>query len=306
MFFLLVLISILMIFTFQEPPRYIHEDDELDVLLNSEDPTESLLMDDNASYIAGGNWKTVYWSLFWGESLWVHFVISFVSNFIVAELESALPVLTHTAYGWDTIANACMYSVIGIVTAIALILTGIYSKYISDRRFITWGTVLYGVALIMGCLVLKGETPPQFPFFSCCLLLIIAAPLTDSPNVAFYSKRLSEKKQALPYLSLFLGFLDASNGISRTIAPLYSGWVLQDQSDHFKVYIGPTVIWGLSAVVLAAKYKRFESDTNDPRTRFASVVSMDHSSGPFAQSPITVAMPNVIMHTPMSPIEIPS
>jgi len=69
MFFIVLIIVGIMACTFKEPERISDEDE---FLLNPENTVES--------------WKTIYLRLFWGKCLWVHFAISFVSNFILAEL----------------------------------------------------------------------------------------------------------------------------------------------------------------------------------------------------------------------------
>ncbi len=315
MFVLLGVIWAIMSVTFIEPARGIEAEDDIDALLaghgveggGEQQYGASLLHQQERQGDDGleDSWWRVWAHMFWRDSLWMFFIISFVSNFLLSELETALPDLTTKSYGWDTVNNSLMYAIIGIVTASSLILTGVYSSVFSDRQFVASGQVVYGVALITACLLLGNQKPAMPAFVIVTLFLIVAAPLTDSPNMAAYSKRLSANKKALPYMSLFLGFIDMFNGVSRTVAPLYAGWALADESQRIRVYVGPTVMWAVSALSFLLGFRAFKSD-DKPRRRFSVVQAIDGSAaGPLMQSPMLVATPTVSLHSALTELLTP-
>ena len=334
MFVLLGVIWAIMSVTFIEPARGVEAEDDIDALLaghgahgahggggggggeqqhdasqlllrqeqEEEQGQEPQVQDDEG---AEDPWWRVWSHMFWRDSLWMFFIISFVSNFLLSELETALPELTTKSYGWDTVNNSLMYAIIGIVTASSLILTGVYSSVFSDRQFVAAGQVVYGVALVTACLLLGNPKPAMPAFVFVTLFLIVAAPLTDSPNMAAYSKRLSANRKALPYMSLFLGFIDMFNGVSRTVAPLYAGWALVDESQRIRVYIGPAVMWVVSAFCFLLGFRAFKSD-DKPRRRFSSIQATDGSAmGPLMQSPMLVATPNISTHSALTELLMP-
>jgi MFS family permease len=330
MFVLLGVIWAIMSVTFIEPARGVEAEDDIDALLaghgahgggeqqhdasqqqqqllqqqqqQQQQQQERQLQDDEG---AEDPWWRIWSHMFWRDSLWMFFIISFVSNFLLSELETALPELTTKSYGWDTVNNSLMYAIIGIVTASSLILTGVYSSVFSDRQFVAAGQVVYGVALVTACLLLGNPKPAMPAFVFVTLFLIVAAPLTDSPNMAAYSKRLSANKKALPYMSLFLGFIDMFNGVSRTVAPLYAGWALVDESQRIRVYIGPAVMWVVSALSFLLGFRAFKRD-DKPRRRFSSIHAIDGPAmGTLMQSPMLVATPTVSLHSALTELLTP-
>jgi len=187
-----------------------------------------------------------------------------------------------------------MYAVIGLVTAFALVGTARYSHKFSDRGFIRAGTVLYGAALTVACITFRDPKPSLATFSLVTVLLVIAAPMTDSPNMSCYSKRVQEERRAIPYMGLFIGFLQASNGVSRTVAPLYAGYALafKDRT-YLPVFVGPYIMWAFSALVVLFKYKSFiHRDSIHPVNSLYSVMrspSLIMSSPMIAATPVFVS-----------------
>uniref|UniRef100_A0A7S2W7R3 Major facilitator superfamily (MFS) profile domain-containing protein n=1 Tax=Mucochytrium quahogii TaxID=96639 RepID=A0A7S2W7R3_9STRA len=293
MFLVLVVVLILMGCFFQEPAKIQGNQVERRESFAEMEQASLILADDGLDQpliTSSESWQKMFLRLLIKESLWVHFVISFVSNFILAELETAMPKLTNVDFGWSTLENSAMYAVIGVLTAITLVSTGILSKHHSDRTFILVGTVLYGIALLIACLTMR-KNPSLTVFIIVCSLLVVASPITDSPNLAFYSKRLQSHPDAIPYLGLFIGFIQASNAVSRTIAPLYAGWALGDTSDQLKIYLGPAIIWGFSAVVLLFKYRTLKEVVSSVPDRWGTL----RRQSSVLQSPmLTISAPGAV------------
>jgi len=276
----LVVMCFMMTATFREPKRAYGLLENNENFLITRRETE-----DSTSLLSTGEiegWSPVYRRIFFRDKLWVHYVLSFVSNFILAELETALPVLTFDSYGWGTVENALLYAVVGIITAFTLIFTGVFSHRISDREFVSAGTVIYGVALIFCCLTLSVRRPSYVAFCFCLVCLIIASPLVDSPNVAFYSKRISENGESARFLGLFLSFLDGFTGISRILGPLYAGFALASP-DRLVVYLGPTILWAFMALVYVSNFNEFKETE---KIRMARSVRRFTSSPAIIQSPL--------------------
>jgi len=191
--------------------------------------------------------------------LWIHFVVSFCSNFVLCELEVGLPALTGPEFGWDTLDNSFMYAVIGILVALTMVMVMLLSQYVSDRAFIGFGLLGNVVALVVACFSLRDPQPSFTMFIVVCLILIASCPMTGAPNMGLYTKRLQEDEDANAQLGLYIGFLQAVNGLSRTVAPLYAGYALTDMSDHLAVYSGPLVVALISSLVFWAYYGRFKT-----------------------------------------------
>ena len=101
MVFLLVVLGVMLSAFFIEPTRVRVEShnayEEINMVVQVD-----LDQIDDSSFISeqNENWKTIFSRLFFKNGLWIHFVLAFVSSFILAELETALPQLTTAIYGW--------------------------------------------------------------------------------------------------------------------------------------------------------------------------------------------------------------
>lgn len=284
MVLIISVILCIMVMSFEEPPKFSADSN---VAEGEEEEGDEEEEEEEEAQPRGC--ASVYCEIFFAKSLILHFVISFTSNFILAELETALPELTFRSYGWGTVQNSLLYGGVGLVTATSLIATATTSHFVSDRSFIAAGSVIYGVGLLVACLTLAQDEPPLPFFIGCLLMLIVAAPLTGSPNAALYSKRLSESKHAARYMSVFLSILDANRGVARTLGPLFAGFALS-QDSHLVIYVGPAIVWALSAVVLVLGYPALKDGHRARDSSASSVVLADVS---VLQSPMMITTPTI-------------
>jgi MFS family permease len=191
--------------------------------------------------------------------LWVHFVVSFASNFVLCELEVALPALTAVAFGWDSMSNSVMYAVLGVAVALSLFGVVWLAARFSDRTLIGAGLVGDALTLVLACVALSDKKPPFVLFVLVIVLLIGSCPLCGSPNMGLYTKRLSEDECATRHNGLFIGLLQTVNGLSRTVAPIYAGVALDDTATSLFVYLGPLVVVCLAIAVFFAAWDSFRT-----------------------------------------------
>ena len=191
--------------------------------------------------------------------LWVHFVVSFASNFVLCELEVALPALTSVAFGWDSMSNSVMYAILGVAVALSLFGVVWLASRFSDRSLIGAGLVGDALTLVLACFALSDKKPPLVLFVLVIVLLIGSCPLCGSPNMGLYTKRLSEDECATRHNGLFIGLLQTVNGLSRTMAPIYAGVALNDDATNLFVYLGPLVVVCLAIAVFFATWDSFRT-----------------------------------------------
>ncbi|GBG30395.1 SPX domain-containing membrane protein At4g11810 [Hondaea fermentalgiana] len=187
------------------------------------------------------------------HNLWMHFVISFCGNFVINELDTALPALTEHDFGWDAIANSYVYAGLGLAVALSLIVVIATSRFVSDRSLIGTGLSFMLTGVILSIAYCRHK-PAMLMFVICVFLQGCAAPIVGSPNMSLFSKRLEEDENLAVNMGLYIGLLQGTNGLSRVVAPLYAGFALLDLEDHLHVYIGPLIVVVLALVVFCVNY----------------------------------------------------
>ncbi len=196
--------------------------------------------------------------------LWIYFLISFTSNFVLCELEVSLPALTATAYDWNTVDNSIMYAFIGVFVALNLAVLVVLSGKVSDRTFLGIGLVGDVIALTVACIVLRHTRPSFAMFVVVSLMLIASVPLTGSPNIGLYTKTCEKHQHLKENLGFYIGVLQSVNGLSRIIGPIYAGIALPASDYHphdpssddanLMIYVGPLVIVCITTIVFLTNF----------------------------------------------------
>ncbi|CAK8994696.1 Negative elongation factor B (NELF-B) (Cofactor of BRCA1) [Durusdinium trenchii] len=178
--------------------------------------------------------------LFFERRMLVHFVLSFCINFVTNELETALPSVTRTAYGWGSVENSTLYAIMGL--SVAFVLIGIVkSNGVADRTFIVFGHLGNILGLVVAVGFLRSQHPSMAVLLLCTLILICVSPITGSPNMSLFSKRLQEDPRTANSMGFYIGLLQGTNGLSRVLAPIFAGVALE-QSTRLLLYSGPLVL----------------------------------------------------------------
>jgi len=182
------------------------------------------------------------------KELWVHFVVSFAANFMLNELETALPALTRMEYGWNAVDNSVLYACVGSCAAVTLVTIVKFSHRIADRVFIGIGHVLFIISLVFAIWRLRVH-PVKWEFIFAVIVLTCTSPIVGSPNMSLFSKRLQQDAALIRNLGIFVGLLQAANGLSRIAGPIYAGFGLMNEKDHLSLFTMPLVITCISFIL---------------------------------------------------------
>ncbi|CAK9038182.1 SPX domain-containing membrane protein Os04g0573000 [Durusdinium trenchii] len=197
----LALLFLLMASFFEEPPHSAPTSDTMPACCvdDAREDLEAPLLQRQVegggpTRLAGRSWgrASAIWKMLRQEQLLVHFVMTFSVNFVLNSIETALPVITSQAYGWNAVENSIMYSAIGLLVAASLAVVVSLSHRFLDRNFIVFGHGAFLMLLSAACVGLRDARPPKVLFLGFVLTLVGCLPSIGAPNTSLFSKRVQE------------------------------------------------------------------------------------------------------------------
>ena len=190
--------------------------------------------------------------------MWIFFIFSWTTNFVISVLETSMPAVTRRYFDWDQLEISLLFCYVG--ACVISVYMGMHRLMylISDRVFIACGLTLLSLAGAVAFLYMAGTDISLVPFFLFTTLIAFALPILGSPNMSLYSKSL-ESYGGSEYIGLFMSFIQQSNSIARLVAPIYTGYALGFRKLVF-LHIPTTILVGVCAVTLVWKWKLFKPE----------------------------------------------
>lgn len=141
---------------------------------------------------------------------------------------------TDDDFDWHTLQNSIMWAIIGMVSLSTLLLLQVVTAFFHEHSVLLVSEVMlcvgYGIMIKWGGLLSIGR------FVAGTAIVCVGYTTCDTLIKTIYSKILEDHEQGL-----WMGFLNASYSIARTLAPPIASYTY-DYSGGFEVYLITTLI----------------------------------------------------------------
>ncbi|KAM9990098.1 hypothetical protein ACTFIY_006140 [Dictyostelium cf. discoideum] len=201
-------------------------------------------------------------------SLLTCFVINFVQNFVFGSLETLITPITQQQYGFGTIQNSIMYSLVSLEIIVFIIVTVIFTgKGGQDKHAIMFGMLFIGAGLILMMfffgLGLATDSVPMWKFILSVAITTVGIPTQNTSVYSLYSKLLNRiygEEESQGFLS---GCMMIMGSLARILGPLWAGYGLS-MIRRLPLFIVLISMWvfDMGIVLLFWKKLTFKFDPN--------------------------------------------
>ncbi|KAN0050320.1 hypothetical protein ACTA71_003439 [Dictyostelium dimigraforme] len=201
-------------------------------------------------------------------SLLTCFVINFVQNFVFGSLETLITPITQQQYGFGTIQNSIMYSLVSLEIIVFIIITVIFTgKGGQDKHAIMFGMLFIGAGLILMMfffgLGLATDSVPMWKFILSVAITTVGIPTQNTSVYSLYSKLLNRiygEEESQGFLS---GCMMIMGSLARILGPLWAGYGLS-MVRRLPLFIVLISMWvfDMGIVLLFWKKLTFKFDPN--------------------------------------------
>jgi hypothetical protein len=194
-------------------------------------------------------------------------VAKFISQFYQMVFETILTPMTHAVYNFHQVENSYLYSGVGVVATISLIIIMVASKKkVPDRLLIYVGHCIEGVGvLLFSVFWWHSDDPARWPNVYVGLVLPASVLVFGLPFLWTPVSSLGMKVSHISRQGAAQSLLSAVNGAASILAPLAAGLFVNDEGTNLRpLCIMLSALWGLNTLVFLATHKALApSDTLD-------------------------------------------
>ena len=255
MAFLITILLVITLLTFEEPPRLPSEATG-DRNRDRETDRETDRDTDTAG-MNGANemFLEKLWRMITMHGIWVFFIVSWNNNFTLSGLETALPAVTRRMFDFNAFDNSLTYCALGAIIAMAFIVLKTFGDAFSDRTLLFVGTSLFLIGSACASISSPMNSDPNTIIMAASMVpIIFAVPILAAPNIALYTKTL-EKYGCGGQIGGFVGVLQTVSSISRMCSPLFTGFALSYRGVRL-LFMLPLVFSAVTLLALTANWKR--------------------------------------------------
>ncbi|KAK5582289.1 hypothetical protein RB653_003872 [Dictyostelium firmibasis] len=201
-------------------------------------------------------------------SLLTCFVINFVQNFVFGSLETLITPITQQQYGFGTIQNSIMYSLVSLEIIVFIIVTVIFTgKGGQDKHAIMFGMLFIGAGLILMMfffgLGLATDSVPMWKFILSVAITTVGIPTQNTSVYGLYSKLLNRIYGEEESQGFSSGCMMIMGSLARILGPLWAGYGLT-MIRRLPLFIVLIAMWvfDMGIVLLFWKKLTFKFDPN--------------------------------------------
>jgi len=171
---------------------------------------------------------------------WIVLLISFISGFEIAGLETVITPLTEQ-YSWGTLYNSLLFAGIGLVAIVSVVVTatakccdanGPREQAERPRRLVALGFASYGASYVVAFARCSSSLDFGYPwllFFAA--LFVFGVPLAMSPSLAIYSCKVPNHRKGE-----YMGLANLVQGVGRIAGPLMTSALLDFDEKHWALF----------------------------------------------------------------------
>lgn len=185
-------------------------------------------------------------------------VAKFISQFYQMVFETILTPMTHDVYGFQPVENSYLYSGVGVVATVSLIIIMVASKKkVPDRLLIYIGHCIEGVGvLLFSVFWWRSSNAADFPNLYVGLVLPASVLVFGLPFLWTPVSSLGMKVSHISRQGAAQSWLSAVNGAASILAPLAAGLFVNDEGTNLRpLCIMLSALWGLNTLVFLATHK---------------------------------------------------
>ena len=171
---------------------------------------------------------------------WIVLLISFISGFEIAGLETVVTLLTEQ-YSWGTLNNSLLFAGIGLVAIVSVIVTatakccdanGPRQQAERPRRLVALGFASYGASYVVAFSRCSSSLDFGYPWLHLfSALFVFGVPLAMSPALAIYSCKVPNARKGE-----YMGLANLVQGLGRIAGPLMTSTLLDFDEKHWALF----------------------------------------------------------------------
>jgi hypothetical protein len=193
-------------------------------------------------------------------------VAKFISQFYQMVFETILTPMTHAVYNFDPVENSYLYSGVGVVATVSLIIIMVASKKkVPDRRLIYIGHCIEGVGvLLFSVFWWHSDDMSRWPNVYVGLVLPASVLVFGLPFLWTPVSSLGMKVSHISRQGAAQSMLSAVNGAASILAPLAAGLFVNDEGTNLRpLCIMLSALWGLNTLVFLVTHKALAPSDDD-------------------------------------------
>ncbi|EFA81790.1 hypothetical protein PPL_05785 [Heterostelium album PN500] len=179
-------------------------------------------------------------------SLLTCFVINFVQNFVFGALETMITPMTSEQYGFKTLSNSVMYSVVSAEIIVFIFATVAASNMgIQDKFLVLFGQCFLGAGLTMLFIFFGVPANRHVDLWKFCLSVAITTvgiPTQNTSIYSLYSKLLNRIFGEDEQQGFQTGFMMLMGSLARIVGPLWASYGLT-MSNRFPLFLVLLAMW---------------------------------------------------------------
>eukprot|EP01132_Coremiostelium_polycephalum_P005139 gene5139-6399_t len=201
-------------------------------------------------------------------------VINFVQNFVFGALETMITPITEEQYGFNTLKNSIMYSIVSAEIIVFIFATiAASNKNIQDKFIIFFGQTFLGAGLALLFAFFGGPASREVQMWKFALSVAITTVGIPTQNTSVYSlySKLLNRIFGDEAQGFYTGFMMLMGSGARILGPLWAGYGLE-MTNRFPLFIVFLALWVFDIGVTLIFWKKltFITDPNSKTTTFVS------------------------------------
>lgn len=219
----------------------------------------------------------------------------FISQFYQMVFETILTPMTHDVYAFTPLENSYLYSGVGVVATVSLLLIMVASKKgVQDRTLIYIGHAIEGLGVMLFAIFWwHSDDKTQYPTLWIGLVLPASALVFGLPFMWTPVSSLGMKVSDPQRQGAAQSWLSAVQGVASITAPLLAGLFVNDEGADLKpLCIMLSCLWGVNTLVFLVTHKALVPiagahevvDDDEEQPAVADVAVVDEKTPLFAKT----------------------